>query len=1242
MPSTPEEIELGERVALVPTDEDKPKLADVKPLSMFEYLQFADRLDVFLMITGLIGAIAHGAALPSFSFIFGDILNSLGSPDASLDAVATAALRITWIGIGAFIAAFAQVSFWKISAVRQTSRIRKMYLKALLDRDIAWFDTGNIAEISATMDSDCKLIMDGMSEKVSNLVQFLTMFLTGLGLGFSQSWQLTLVILSTTPLILVAAGMFGYVLSQAATRGQKAYGEAGAHAQEVFTGIRTVAAFQAEEREISKYNKMVEQAMQVGFVKGRLAGTVIGVVFMIMFFSYGLSFWYGAKLIADGATNPTKNKPYQGGDIITVFFSVLVGSFALGQAGPNVPPIIQGRVAAAKVYKIIKEHINFVKKSSGEKLESVKGDIEFKDIEFTYPARRDVKIFDKLSFKIEAGKTVAFVGESGSGKSSIVSLIEKFYDPSGGEISLDGMNLQSLDTQWLRYQIGLVSQEPVLFQGTIAENIKFGKPNASDEEVIEAAKAANAHDFISKFPNGYGTRIGGNESLSGGQKQRIAIARAMMKKPSILLLDEATSALDNESEAIVQRALDSLMKGRTTLIIAHRLSTIRNADKIFLLKNGKIIEQGSHQELIDMDGYYRTLIQAQMQSDSKEEVPIEKKPSETRKPSNTANAASDVTLVEKKESKEEDILKKKASKIPLSRLYPLIKPDIWYLIVGTLAAGCNGIVFPSFSLLLSEFITVFFLPDKQQIRDESIQVMIYFFVLAVFMFLVNFAQASFFSIVGERLTKNLRTMLFSTMIRMEIGWFDLPENRVGILTSRLSSDAEKVRAISVDRLSQIIQGAFMISFGVGIAFYFGWPLALVILAISPLIAVAGIMQAQFMGARKGGVDAFEKANNIATESLLNIRTVKSLTREAAVSELFATELLQPDKTEFKKGLGFGLGSGSTALIMFGLYGFCFYIGSIFVKRGWMEFGDVLRAFFGIVMSFMQLGELTQFSADAKDADLSLNAIFAMLAVKSKIDPLDSESGSKAEIKGLPIKFEEVEFRYPMRPEAPVFRNLTLNIEPGRTYALVGPSGGGKSSVIVLLQRFYDIERGKITIGESRLSEINVSHLRRHLGIVSQEPFLFSGTIKSNVLYGKPTASDDEVIESLKRSNAWQFVKDLPDTIDSSVGAKGTQLSGGQRQRVAIARAFLRNPDILLLDEATSALDNESEKLVQSALESLMKDRTTIMIAHRLSTVRNCDQIVVIESGAVIEQGTHDQLMEKNGMYANLVRVGEKH
>ncbi|KAL6615352.1 hypothetical protein ACP70R_037622 [Stipagrostis hirtigluma subsp. patula] len=573
---------------------EKPAAGEVPLRRLFA---FADRTDAALMAVGAVAAVANGMAQPLMTFIFGHIIDAFGSAASPhiLHTVTKVIMNFVYLAIGAGLASTLQVSCWTITGERQAARIRALYLKAILRQDIAFFDmemsTGEVVE---RMAGDTFLIQDAIGEKVGKSIQLLSTFIGGFIIAFVRGWLLALVMLSSIPPMIVAGATVSKLMTRLSTRMQAKYGDAGNVVEQTLGAIRTVVSFNGEKQAIIKYNKFIRKAYESALQEGAVNGLGLGSVMAVLFCSYGLAVWYGSRLIVE--------RGYNGGMIISVIMAVMIGAMSLGQATPSVRAFAEGQGAAYRMFKIIERKPDIdVYDTTSIILEDIRGDVELKDVYFSYPTRPGHLVFDGFSLQVPSGSTMALVGESGSGKSTVISLVERFYDPHAGVVLIDGVDIRRMKLGWLREKIGLVSQEPVLFSTTIRENIAYGKEDLTLNEIKRAIELANASNFIDKLPNGLETMVGEHGTqLSGGQKQRIAIARAIVKNPRILLLDEATSALDMESERVVQEALNRVMLERTTIIVAHRLSTVKNADVISVLQHGNIVEQGVYSQLIHL------------------------------------------------------------------------------------------------------------------------------------------------------------------------------------------------------------------------------------------------------------------------------------------------------------------------------------------------------------------------------------------------------------------------------------------------------------------------------------------------------------------------------------------------------------------------------------------------------------------------------------------------------------------
>ncbi|XP_020261603.1 ABC transporter B family member 13-like [Asparagus officinalis] len=802
---------------------------------------FADRLDYLLMFFASVGSCAHGAALPLFLVLFGKLIDSLASlslhPHKLASEISKQALQLVYLGLLVMASAWIGVAFWMHTGERQTARLRVKYIQSVLQQDMTFFDTEAREEnILYRISSDAILVQDAIGDKIGHCQRYLSQSFVGLVMGFSTVWQLTLLALAVLPLIVVAGGTYAIIMSSLSKKGEKAYAEAGKVAEEVISQIRTVYSYVAEGRATEEYSKSLETALKLGKKSGLAKGLGVGCTFGLLFCSWALLLWFAGILVIHRVTT--------GGKAFTTILNVIYSGFALGQAAPSLSSFAKGRAAASNIINMIENVPNVTKESDkGVVLPEVVGNIAFSEVSFSYPSRKHM-IFEDLSLVISAGKTFAFVGESGSGKSTIISMIERFYEPTLGKILLDGHDIKDLQLKWLRNQMGLVSQEPALFSTTIASNILHGNEGAQMEEIVEAAKVANAHSFIQNLPGGYMTEVGERGTqLSGGQKQRIAIARAVLRNPKILLLDEATSALDAESEHHIQRAFERVMLNRTTIIVAHRLSTISNVDTIAVLKHGKIIESGTHVELISKgdDGEYAKMVNLQTSANS-----------EKRSQNNLRQLMDSYELsagfdqqetevyYEKAESmapgnqkSQEHGQRKLASTSPIWRAIRLNKPEWPFGFLGSVGAILAGMQAPLCALGITHVLTAFYSHNKHETKHEIKMISLIFIGAAIITVPIYTLQHYFYTLMGEKLTTRVRLLMFSAILKNEVGWFDLDEHSSGSLASTLAADATLVKSTVADRMSSIIQNISLTVTAFVIAFLLSWRLAAVVIATFP-------------------------------------------------------------------------------------------------------------------------------------------------------------------------------------------------------------------------------------------------------------------------------------------------------------------------------------------------------------------------------------------------------------------------
>jgi ATP-binding cassette subfamily C protein CydCD len=848
--------------------------------------------------------------------------------------------------------------------------------------------------------------------------------------------------------------------------------------------------------------------------------------------------------------------------------------------------------------------------------------IAFEDVHFAYPGGRSAA-HDGLSFTVAAGEKIGIVGPSGSGKSSVARLLLRLFDPQQGTVRIGGQDLRAIGPDALRRMIAVVHQDTYLFYGTVEENLRLGKPDADREELEAAARDANAHDFIMALPQGYATMIGERGvTLSGGQRQRLAIARALLRDAPILILDEALSSVDAENEAVIQQGIDRLSAGRTTLILAHRLSSVIGADRILVLGHGRIVETGRHAELIRRDGPYRRLMGGQAEEREDELTFADDPTAEEQEGREEIETAGDTAT---------DAMAEAAAAVgwgkTIGTLVQIIKP--WRRRFAIVVA--SGIA------RVAAFIGVGVLGALAVAAVKTGSpfghLLILLALAAPLAGLLHWLESWLAHDIAYRLLAEMRIGLFHKLDSLAPAY--LVRRRSGDLVALANQDIETIEYFFAHTVAPALVAVLVPSTVLVTLAVIAWPIALGLL---PFVLFAGLapvlMRARIDRLGMQARDGLGLLGAYVTETIQGLADLVAFQAIDGRRQGFMglVRAYQRIRLELLRDLSWqtaqleivtGLGALAVAIV-----------GARLAAEHQLAATTLPLLILLALASFLPISEIANVSRQLADTIASTRRYYTVQREKPMVT--DGPLYPPAPAGGSAIRFEEVSFSYP-GARRPALSEIRFDVPAGSTLALVGPSGAGKTTIANLLLRFWDPNAGRILIDGVDLHDFELDHLRARMSLVSQDTYLFNDTLRANVQLARPEADEAAIHRALEQAALADFVASLPEGLDTMVGERGVQLSGGQRQRVAIARAFLKNAPTLILDEATSHLDAVSEAQVRNALDALMRDRTTIVIAHRLSTVRDADRLAVLDRGHLVETGTHTELLARNGLYARLIR-----
>jgi ATP-binding cassette subfamily B protein len=919
----------------------------------------------------------------------------------------------------------------------------------------------------------------------------------------------------------------------------------------------------------------------------------------------------------------------------------------------------EARASVIRIFEVMDARPVITERPGAVPLPPGATDIELDRVEFGY--QPDQPVLRGLSLRIRPGQTLALVGTSGSGKSTVSLLLPRFYDVTEGAIRIGGHDVRDLTTESLRAAIGLVPEDSFLFSDTVRANIAYGRPAATDAEVEAAARAAQAHDFIMALPDGYATVVGEQGlTLSGGQRQRVCLARALVTDPAVLVLDDATSAVDASVEARIHDALRSAMAGRTTLLIAHRQSTLALADQIAVLDEGRLVDLGTHEELTARCPLYRLLLAGTAgPGSSKAPAPGGRADVITsalwgdgRRGRRRALAAGtgaaagnpvstmlgalppSPELLAKVEALppaqdrpevSEDVARAPDPRFTLRRL---LRPVALALLAGLILDGLDAVAGVAFPALVRGGV------DHGVVAGQFHPILLVSLAgLAIVLadWVISAVQTVVVGRNGERLLYTLRVKIFAHLQRLGLDFYE--RELSGRIMTRMTTDVDALSSFLQTGLITMVNSLLTFT-GVMIALLFiNARLGLTLFAIIPVLAVVTVVFR--IRSSRAYTEARERVSVVNADFQENVaglritqayrRAPRNAARFAGLSTGYRQSRLRAQRYI---ALYFPfvqlLSTVAAALVLFTAAGQ--------VHSGALTAGGLVAFLLYIDLLFAPVQQLSQVFDGYQQASVGLRRIRDLLRTPTST-PQAEQPRRPGRPRGL-VEFRDVHFRYPGQP-ADALNGVSLTVEPGETVALVGQTGAGKSTMIKLVARFYDVTGGQVLIDGTDLRELDLAAYRHGLGVVPQEPYLSPGTVRDAIAYGRPGATDAEVEAAARAVGAVGMIARLPGGFRHEVAERGRNLSAGQRQLIALARAYLVDPGILLLDEATAALDLAAEAEVIAATERLAAQRTTLVVAHRLTTAARADRIVVMADGQIAETGSHDELLAAGGQYAEL-------
>ncbi len=1144
----------------------------------------------------------------------------------NMAAVTLTAFTIAGAGILQSILSYAQSYLSESLSQKVAYDLRNNLYNRLQSLSYAFHDRSQTGQLMSRATADVEGIRMFVGFALLRGVYFMVLLVAIATILFLINWQLALLSLSVLPFIAYRTLVINRKLRVLWMNIQQGIGQLGTIVQENLVGARVVRAFAREDLENKKFGKQAKALYDMEIEANNLLALNSPVMTFALLMAMAAILWFGGRQVVSGVLTE--------GELTQFLLYAVMLAGPIRMLGWLTTLFSRAMSSGQRVYEVLDEVSPVKEKAGAVDPGDVKGAVNFENVSFRYQSHGD--ILKDISFTTRPGQIVALVGATGSGKSTIANLLPRFYDVSSGRITIDGIDVRDYSLAALRKNVGIVHQDTFLFSASIRENLSYGRPEASFDEIVRAAQTVRLHDYIMSLPDGYETQVGERGiTLSGGQKQRLAIARTILLNPKIIIMDDTTSSVDTETEFFIQQALTGLLAGRTTFIIAQRLRSVQMADLILVLKDGTVVEKGTHRELIVKKGFYHQLYTLQFQYQEGWHEPAAEPPEEEAgegeiEPKPDPSRQSDPHLTANLTHSDDVVFGRVYDSRVISRMVKYFAPFKVALPLTIAATLLYTFTIVANPWLIGKTISGYIVTANLAGLNSFV---LLFIGNSVLHLIAYYTQIRAEAAVGQGIMLTIRQQIFGHIQRLSVSFFD--RNAVGRIMSRVQNDVGEMGDF-LDSGAFWVTGEVVSLVAIAVAmFTMQLRLALITLSVIPLLFL--FIYFWQKKARRAFVQvrrAISAVNNALQENISGVRVIQSLSREEVNSRHFE----ELNRANLQANLDSARISAATMPLVELLVAVAIALiilnGGAEVLGGTLLVGTLVAFVLYIQQFFDPIRTLTMEYAQLQRAMASSARVFELLdvdiQVKQKPDSLKL-TGIKGE-----IVLDNVNFSYV--PGVEVLSGIDLRVSPGETVALVGPTGAGKSTIINLIDRFYDVTGGRILIDGNDIRDIDITEYRRRTGLVLQDPFLFSGTIGENIAYGRLDAGREEIEVAARTVGAHEFIMKLEGGYDYVLQERGLNISMGQRQLISFARALLADPAILLLDEATANVDSYSEQILQEALERLLKGRTAVIIAHRLSTIRNAHRIAVIDKGRIVELGNHETLVAAGGLYARLYRM----